>query len=59
MMIADARALLLKSGWLAAMPDEFRTALLSICERKRFDADDTVYLAGDPPGGIYGIALRI
>jgi CRP-like cAMP-binding protein len=55
MDIAKAHRLLTENGWLAAMPDAFRDAILRICELQEFKAGDTIYLAGDPPGGIYGI----
>jgi CRP-like cAMP-binding protein len=55
MDIVDARRLLAEKGWLAAMPDTFRDAMLRLCELQEFKAGDTIYLAGDPPGGIYGI----
>ncbi len=37
------------------MPDDFRGAILGLCELQAFKAGETVYLAGDPPGGLYGI----
>jgi CRP/FNR family transcriptional regulator, cyclic AMP receptor protein len=55
MDIARARRLLTEIGWLAAMPREFGDALLRQCDLQAFEAGETVYLAGDPPGGIYGI----
>jgi CRP-like cAMP-binding protein len=55
MDIANEYRLLAENGWLAAMPDAFRDAILRHCELQEFMAGDTIYLAGDPPGGIYGI----
>jgi CRP-like cAMP-binding protein len=55
MDLAHGHRLLAENGWLAAMPDAFRDAMLRLCELQEFNAGDTVYLAGDPPGGIYGI----
>jgi len=55
MEIANARRLLAENGWLAAMPDAFRDAMLRLCELQDFEAGDTIYLAGDPPDGLYGI----
>ncbi len=51
----QARQVLTDNGWLAVMPADFRSALLQLCEWRKFKAGDTIYLAGDPPGGIYGI----
>lgn len=55
MDIANAHRLLAENGWLAAMPKAFRDAMLRLCELQEFNAGDTIYLAGEPPGGIYGI----
>jgi CRP-like cAMP-binding protein len=55
MDIANAHRLLAENGWLAAMPKAFRDAMLRLCELQEFNAGDTIYLAGKPPGGIYGI----
>lgn len=52
---SQARRLLSDNGWLAAMPQEFREALLQLCEWQNFKTGESIYLAGDPPGGIYGI----
>jgi CRP/FNR family transcriptional regulator, cyclic AMP receptor protein len=51
----QARRVLTENGWLASMPADFRSALLDICQWQPFKAGETIYLAGDPPGGIYGI----
>lgn len=56
MQIAAARERLLTQGWLAVMPDDFGAALLDICVWKRFDAGRPLYVAGDAPGGIFGVA---
>jgi hypothetical protein len=55
MNTAQARRRLSDHGWLAAMPQEFRLALLDRCEWQPFKAGETIYLAGDSPGGIYGV----
>jgi hypothetical protein len=49
MDIANGLRLLAENGWLAAMPEAFRDAMLRLCELQEFNAGDTVYLAGDPP----------
>jgi CRP-like cAMP-binding protein len=53
---AAARDKLLRHGWLSMMPPEFSAALLDICVWKTFSENAPLYLAGDPPGGIYGVA---
>ncbi len=55
MDIVEGRRLLSENGWLAAMPGEFRDTILRHCCLREFQAGDTIYLAGGPPGGIYGI----
>ncbi|PPD45398.1 MAG: hypothetical protein CTY15_04845 [Methylocystis sp.] len=39
------------------MPDAFRDAMLRLYELQEFSAGNTIYLAGDPPGGISDGAL--
>ena len=51
----QARRVLTENGWRASMPADFRSAVLDLCQWKQFKAGDTIYLAGDPPSGIYGI----
>ena len=48
-------ALLRTHGWLAETPESFRTAVLSRCIVKRFERGETLYRAGDEPGGLYGL----
>jgi CRP-like cAMP-binding protein len=43
------------SGWLADTPADFRYSLLDRCLLKRYAAGDSVYRAGDPAGGLYGL----
>jgi CRP/FNR family transcriptional regulator, cyclic AMP receptor protein len=55
----DARngALVLSQyGWLSRMPADFRTAILRICVWQNYEAGAPLFAAGDPPGGIFGIA---
>jgi CRP/FNR family cyclic AMP-dependent transcriptional regulator len=55
----DARngALVLsKYGWLSRMPADFRTAILRNCVWQNYEAGASLFVAGDPPGGIFGIA---
>ncbi len=53
---AARRRVLGERGWLATSPADFRTALLDICRWRQIDAGQNVYVAGDPPGGIFGVA---
>jgi CRP/FNR family cyclic AMP-dependent transcriptional regulator len=55
----DARngsLVLSKYGWLSRMPAEFRSAILRNCAWQNFEAGASLFAAGDPPGGIFGIA---
>lgn len=53
---AAARDRLLSQGWLSMMPAAFSAALLDICTWRRFAANEPLFVAGDAPGGIFGIA---
>lgn len=53
---ALARTLLIERGWLSRMPTAFSVSLMSLCVWRRYAANEPLYAAGDPPGGIYGIA---
>lgn len=48
--------LLASKGWLAAVPAEFRTALLSRAGWRKFEAGDQITLAGDEDGNLIGLA---
>ncbi len=43
-------------GWLSRTPAPFRSAMLKRCQWRRYDAGETLFVAGDPPGGIFGVA---
>lgn len=43
-------------GWLAATGKPFREAVLGGCVTKRYVRGDVLYRAGDPPGGLFGLA---
>jgi CRP/FNR family transcriptional regulator, cyclic AMP receptor protein len=45
----------LRHGWLARTPVDFQRALFPICRLRRYSAGETLYAAGDEPGGIYGL----
>lgn len=45
-----------RRGWLSETPESFREAVLSQCRVLTLAARSVVYRAGDPPGGLYGVA---
>jgi CRP-like cAMP-binding protein len=52
----SARRVLIERGWLSHMPAKFSASLMSLCVWRQYAAKQPIYAAGDPPGGIYGIA---
>ena len=42
-------------GWLSFTPPGFRTDVLARTQLRQFRKGETVYRAGDPPGGLWGI----
>ncbi|MBS0642928.1 MAG: Crp/Fnr family transcriptional regulator [Acetobacteraceae bacterium] len=44
------------TGWLSQQPEAFRTEIVRRSHLRRFEAGETLYLAGDPPGGVFGLA---
>lgn len=53
---AAAECVVLSRGWLAEQAPAFRGALLARAELVTFRKGDIVFQAGDPPGGLYGVA---
>ena len=54
-MRADkARDIVLRRGWLSQTPKPFQQAILDRCNLQEFLADASIYMPGDPPGGIFG-----
>ena len=51
-----AEQALLRRGWLAGQPEDFRRAVLDQCLLLPLERGMPVYHQGDPPGGIFGIA---
>jgi len=45
-----------KIGWLAAQPADFRNRIAAAGRWLRFAPRETIYLAGDEPDGLYGLA---
>jgi CRP/FNR family cyclic AMP-dependent transcriptional regulator len=55
----DARTgelVLSKHGWLSRMPADFRSAIFRNCVWQKYEAGASLFVAGDPPGGIFGVA---
>jgi CRP/FNR family cyclic AMP-dependent transcriptional regulator len=55
----DARngALVLsQNGWLSRMPADFRRAVLQCSLWQRYEPGASLFVAGDPPGGLFGVA---
>lgn len=50
-----AREIASRQGWLSQTPPGFRDAVLDRCTLKAFSAGATIYMTGDPPGGMYGL----
>jgi CRP-like cAMP-binding protein len=51
--------ILLRRGWLSLLPADVRDAVLSIARIRRFSAGSAIFSAGDPPGGIHGVAFGV
>ena len=51
-----ARKEALANGWLAATPDDFRTAVLTRAAYRSVDAGAAIFSCGDPPGGLFFLA---
>jgi CRP-like cAMP-binding protein len=45
----------LHTNWLDRQSPEFRQAVLTQAHRRRLAGGTTLHVAGDPPGGIYGV----
>jgi CRP/FNR family transcriptional regulator, cyclic AMP receptor protein len=56
MDVRNGALVLSKYGWLSQMPADFRTAILRNCVWQNYEAGASLFVAGDPPGGIFGIA---
>ena len=52
---ANAERIMCEAGWLAQMPEVFRTRLLQNALLLKFDAGQVIFRPGDPAGGIYGL----
>lgn len=52
---AAAIEIVSRQGWLSRRPQSFRDALLSLCRLKVYEAGSSLYQAGDPPSGMFGL----
>jgi CRP-like cAMP-binding protein len=50
-----AKALVGRTGWLAAQPAWLRDAVLAGSRLRSYEADQFTFHAGDEPGGMYGV----
>jgi CRP-like cAMP-binding protein len=60
--IENARKVAMDNGWLSLTPPSFQCAVLDRCHLQGFKAGQTIYMVGDPPGGMFGLVsggLRI
>jgi CRP/FNR family cyclic AMP-dependent transcriptional regulator len=55
MTIAEAREIVLHQGWLSHTPQPFQQAVLERCLLQDVKAGASIYTAGDPPGGMFGL----
>jgi CRP/FNR family cyclic AMP-dependent transcriptional regulator len=50
-----AREIVVHRGWLSQTPQMFQRAVLDKCYLQEFKEGTTIYTAGDPPGGMFGL----
>ncbi len=53
--VEAARKIVSDNGWLSQTPHSFRSAVLDLCRLQSFKNGQSIYMAGDPPGGMYGL----
>src|SRR5688572_26558415 len=51
----EVDAFLSRHGWLSFTPPEFRAAVLARIQLHEFEKGESVYRAGDPPGGVWAL----
>ncbi len=52
----DRLGILARAGWLSRQPCDLQQIVARIGRWRRFDAGEVIYLAGDEPDGLYGLA---
>jgi CRP-like cAMP-binding protein len=53
--LETARKIVISNGWLSQTPPEFQGAVLDRCRQQSFETGQTIYMVGDPPGGMFGL----
>ena len=53
--VEAARKVVIDNGWLSQTPQSFQCAILDRCRLQSFEAGQSIYMAGDPPGGMFGL----
>lgn len=53
--ISAAHEIVSRGGWLSSTPERFRNLVLKKSILQKVGAEQIIYSAGDPPGGIYGL----
>ena len=53
--VEAARKIAIDHGWLSQTPPSFQRMVLNRCRLQRFESEQSIYMAGDPPGGMYGL----
>jgi CRP-like cAMP-binding protein len=53
--IEAARKIVSDNGWLSQTPLSFQSAVLDRCRLQSFKRGQSIYMAGDPPGGMFGL----
>lgn len=51
--VQAARELAAAGGWLSRTPEHFQQAVLERCHLQVVKAGETIFMVGDPPGGLY------
>ena len=53
--VEAARKIAIDHGWLSQTPPSFQRMVLDRCRLQRFQSEQSIYMAGDPPGGMFGL----
>jgi CRP/FNR family transcriptional regulator, cyclic AMP receptor protein len=56
MTFAEACEIVRHWGWLSHTPQAFQQAVLDRCLLQEFKSGTSIYMVGDPPGGMFGLA---
>ena len=51
----EAFDIVARRGWLSQTPEHFRSQILAACRYREIAAGESIFVAGDPPGGMYGL----